>query len=435
MLGYYVESAWHGTRRHPLMSVFMMLAVAIGISAPFSAVALVESLGGDPLPGYSTSVFHPQIEPRPADIVAGDKAMPADLTLQDANALYRLSSAPPGAIMSTNRLPSKRGDDASPLRMTPTRATTWRFFELFGLHFIVGRGWTEAEDQSRTPVVVLSRRANDRMFGGENSVGREMQIATRSFRVIGVVDDWNPKPHFYDLGTGAFANAEDLYMPFATWLDLPQDYGFGPVKCWSSAGQTGEKPTAPNCTWVQYWVNLASADAVARFSDTLRAYVRTQRDAGRFQLDVRPRVSNVRNWVAINNVVPPAVRMQAVIGTGIFVVCMMSAVGLLVAKFSRYGSELAIRRALGATRHDIFMQCFLEAGIAGLAGGVLSLPLTWLGFRMIQKQTPSLVEGIHIDFAALSQSVMVAIVVMFAVGLYPAVRSSRIAPAQLIKTA
>jgi len=113
----------------------------------------------------------------------------------------------------------------------------------------------------------------------------------------------------------------------------------------------------------------------------------------------------------------------------------MSAVGLLVAKFSRYGSELAIRRALGATRHDIFMQCFLEAGIAGLAGGVLSLPLTWLGFRMIQKQTPSLVEGIHIDFAALSQSVMVAIVVMFAVGLYPAVRSSRIAPAQLIKTA
>lgn len=434
MLGYSLESAWHGTRRHPFMSVFMVLAVALGISAPFSAIALVERLGGDPLPGLSDTVFHPQIEPRPAQVVARDPTMPVDLTLQDAEALYRLPSSPAAAMMSANRLPAKRGGDDSPLRMTHTRATTWRFFSLFGLHFLAGRGWTAADDDDRAPVVVLSRVANERIFGGKNSVGKEMQIATHTFRVIGIVGDFNPKPHFYDLGSGPFANAEDLYMPFKTWMDLPQDYGFGPTHCWSATGQSGEHPTSPNCTWVQYWVSLPDPNAAAGFQENLRAYVSSQLASGRFQVKTTPTLSNVRRWVDLNHVVPPAVRMQAVIGAGVFLICMISAIGLLVAKFSRYGSELAIRRALGATRKDIFLQCLFEAGIAGLAGGILSVPLTWLGSRMIQQQSPALMEGIHVDATELSQSVALAVVVMFAVGLYPALRSSRVAPAQLIKT-
>lgn len=416
------------------MSAFMILAIAVGISAPFSAIALVERLGGDPLPGLSASVFHPQIEPRPAD-VAQDDRMPLDLTYQDAMALYRMPSAPMGAIMSGNRLPSKRGGDDSALRMTPTRATTWEFFRLFGLRFERGRGWTAEDDTARTPVVVLSRKANERFFGGENSVGREMRIATRTFRVIGIVDDWNPKPHFYDLGTGAFANAEDLYMPFSTWLDLPQDYGFGPTHCWPEPGQSGERPTSPNCTWVQYWVKLETPEAMSRYQSNLRAYVAGQHAAGRFQRDREPALTNARDWVAINDVVPAPVRMQAVIGAGVFLVCMISAIGLLVAKFSRYGNELAIRRALGASRRDIFLQCLAEAGLTGIAGGVASLPLTWLGFRMIQQQTPALVEGIHIDIAALSQSIAIATLAMLAVGALPAVRSARAAPARLVKTA
>lgn len=436
MLGYLIESAWLGTRRHPFMSVFIVLAVAFGISAPFSAIALVERLGGDPLPGrLSDTLFHPQIEPRPAEVVARDHVIPADLTLQDAEALYHLPSSPPAAMMSSNRLPTKRNGDDSPLRMTRTRATTWRFFTLFNLHFLAGRGWTAADDANRVPVVVLSRTANEHFFGGKNSIGRQMQIATRIFRVIGVVDDFNPKPHFYDLGSGPFASGEELFMPFQTWLDLPQDYGFGPTHCWPLAGHSRERPTSPNCTWVQYWVSLPDAGAVARFHEILEAYVSSQIASGRFQVKADPVLSNVRTWINKNNIVPPTVRMQSVIGCGVFLICMISAIGLLVAKFSRYGTDLAIRRALGATRRDIFLQCLFESGIAGLAGGILSVPLTWLGFKMIQQQSPTLMAGVHINAAELSQSVLLAVIAMFAVGLYPAFQSSRIAPAQLIKTA
>lgn len=417
------------------MSVFIVLAVTFGISAPFSAIALVDCLGGDPLPGLSSTLFHPQIEPRPAEVFARDRTMPMDLTLQDAEALYRMSSSPPAAMMSSNRLPAKRGGDDSPLRMTRTRATTWRFFSLFGLRFLAGRGWTAADDADRMPVVVLSKTANERFFGGKNSIGREMQIATRTFRVIGVVEDFNPKPHFYDLGSGPFANGEDFFMPFQTWLDLPQDYGFGPTHCWPETGQTGERPTSPNCTWVQYWASLPNSAAVTRFHEDLEAYVKSQIASGRFQVDANPILSNVRKWVSINNIVPPAVRMQAVIGSGVFLICMISAIGLLVAKFSRYSVDLAIRRALGATRKAIFLQCLFEAGIAGLAGGILSLPLTWLGFRMIRQQFPALSTGVHIGAAELAQTVLIAVIAMFAVGLYPALQSSRIAPAQLIKAA
>ena len=77
--------------------------------------------------------------------------------------------------------------------------------------------------------------------------------------------------------------------------------------------------------------------------------------------------------------VPGDVRLQLWLAFGFLLVCLLNTVGLLLAKFLRRSGEIGVRRALGASRRAIFMQCLVEAGTVGLAGGVLGLGLALAG--------------------------------------------------------
>jgi putative ABC transport system permease protein len=53
-------------------------------------------------------------------------------------------------------------------------------------------------------VVVLSKEMNRKAFGGVNSVGKSIVWHDREFRVIGVLDDFEPLPKYYDVSNGSF---------------------------------------------------------------------------------------------------------------------------------------------------------------------------------------------------------------------------------------
>jgi hypothetical protein len=56
-------------------------------------------------------------------------------------------------------------------------------------------------------------------------------------------------------------------------------------------------------------------------------------------------------------VVPGDVRLQMWLAFGFLRVCLVNTVGLLLAKFLRRSGEIGVRRALGASRAEIFLQC------------------------------------------------------------------------------
>src|SRR3546814_5873554 len=70
-------------------------------------------------------------------------------------------------------------------------------------------------------------------------------------------------------------------------------------------------------------------------------------------------------------------------------VCLLNTVGLLLAKFLRRSGEVGVRRALGASRREIFMQCLVEAGVVGMAGGIVGQALAWLGLWAVRQQPRS----------------------------------------------
>src|SRR3546814_3410063 len=102
-------------------------------------------------------------------------------------------------------------------------------------------------------------------------------------------------------------------------------------------------------------------------------------------------------WLDYNKVVPGDVRLQVWLAFGFLLVCLLNTVGLLLAKFLRRSGEVGVRRALGASRREIFMQCLVEAGVVGMAGGIVGLALAWLGLWAVRQQPASYAELAHLD--------------------------------------
>ena len=435
MLGYYLRLSLHSLCGRPVMTGLMVAAIALGIGVSMTMLTVLHNLSGNPLPQRSGVLFHPQVDPRPRDLPGADPEPPDGLTYLDAVNLYHLQAAPRRVLTSANWLPVRADAPGTALAMKTTRATTRDLFGMFDVPFLYGSAWSQADDDAHAQVVVLSRALNDALFAGADSVGRTVLIATRLFKVVGVIDDWNPQPRFYDLGGGAYAKPVELLMPFFTWLDLPQDYGYGKMQCWGSNRGAGDHdPKAPDCSWIQLWAELPDAAAVSAYDRALVNYSAQQHAHGRFERAPNTRLRGLLEWLDHKRVVPATVRMQTWIALGALAVCLVNIVGLLVAKFLRRSGEIGVRRALGATRGTIFAQCLTEAGLIGLLGGVFGVAMAYGGLWLVRQQPASYAALARMDVSMLGVSLAAAIGAALAAGLWPAWRAASIAPALQVKS-
>src|SRR3546814_16996721 len=84
-------------------------------------------------------------------------------------------------------------------------STTADFFPMFDLPFRYGGPWRAEDGEKRARVAVISADLNQKLFGGADSVGHELQVRGTSVRIVGVLDDWRPRPLFYSVAVGHFA--------------------------------------------------------------------------------------------------------------------------------------------------------------------------------------------------------------------------------------
>jgi putative ABC transport system permease protein len=284
--------------------------------------------------------------------------------------------------------------------------------------------------------VVISDQLNQKLFGGVDSVGRTVSLSGHDYRVVGVTRHWNPKPRFFDLfNTGAFKEASDFYMPFTRALDLKMRTG-GSNSCRGKLTYTGwEDYLQSKCVWITAWVELDSAAAVARYRQFLASYAADQQKSGRFPWAPNVRLRDVAQWLDHEQVVPPESRISLLVSLGFFLICLINTIGLLLAKFLRRAGEIGVRRALGASRREIYTQYLIEAATVGLAGGVLGLLFTAFGVTGVGVLFPPQIAKLaHLDFSLVGLTLLVAIVATVLAAFYPAWRAARVQPAWQLKS-
>jgi putative ABC transport system permease protein len=434
MFGYYFDLALRGLRRNRALTALMVLAIALGIGTSMTTLTVLHVLSGDPLSGRGGTLYYPQIDARDDSGNMPGKEPPEQLTLIDGVNLLRAKRADRQALMTGGSLPVQPDSAAIDPFYVEARYTTADFFAMFGAQFRYGHGWDVADDEAKARDVVISGELNERLFGGANSVGHTLRMADSLFRVVGVLGDWAPSPHFYDLNTGSYGYAEQVFIPLQSALDLHLQHE-GSSDCWGNGtGGVGRIYPSPSCVWMQFWVQLDTPAKAADYKAFLIHYSEQQKALGRFMKAPNVRLRNVMQWLAYEQVVPDDVRMQTGLAFGFLLVCLVNTVGLMLAKFLRRGAELSVRRALGASRRALFAQLLIESGVVGLVGGAGGLLLALLGLWVVRHRPSNYAALAHIDPAMLLTTFLLALGTSLLAGLLPAWRACQVAPALQLKS-
>jgi len=115
-------------------------------------------------------------------------------------------------------------------------------------------------------------------------------------------------------------------------------------------------------------------------------------------------------------------------------VCLLNTVGLLLAKFLGAAASVGLRRALGASRRRVFQQHLVEAGVLGLAGGVLGLGVAALGLLGVRHLYENYDSLTRLDITTGLVALGIAVASGVIAGLYPTWRVCSISPAAHLKT-
>ncbi len=434
MFLYYLRLSSLSYRRNPILSSLMVLAVAIGIGAYMIVFTLNFVMGGDPIPQKSDQLFHVQLD-------SGDPNRESDppeqLTYLDATALLDAGGAYRQTASSKfSGILEPANPELRPFSVNG-RGAFADFFPMFDVPFLYGSGWDRDADANEQLVVVLNREMNERLFGGADSVGENILLSGRNFQIVGVLDNWQPVPKFYDVNNGPFDGGEDLYIPWKLIVSLELSRS-GNTNCWKPLDGTGFQAFLNSeCVWIQYWVELRDTNEEAAYLDFLNGYTSEQQQLGRFQRPLNNHLFDVEEWMIEREVLPDETKILSVLAAMLLTVCLLNTIGLLLSKFLGKSGEIGVRQALGAHKGSLFIQHVIEAGFIGLLGGILGLGVASVGLKGVKQllgEDLMLTDWIHLNFTVALVTIGLAIVCTIIAGLYPIWRACNVNPAMHLKT-
>jgi putative ABC transport system permease protein len=436
MFGYYFLLGIRSLRRNPALTALMVLTLAIGVAASISTLTILHVMSGDPIPHKSDRLFAPILDNRPIEGGASEGGwMDHQLTYKDVvNLLASKQGERRTGLywISTNVEPSRK--DLGVLGFDGLAATA-DMFAMFDVPFKYGQGWQASEDTSAADVVVLSDKAADKLFGAVNPVGQRIRMMGGDYTVVGVTDKWLPQPRFYyyNGGDGAFTDEAEFIIPLSNSIRRETSHSGG-MSCSAPREPGWQGRLDSECTWMHFWFELKSSGQRADLQTYIDNYTSEQRKLGRFQKQAKNRLFNVREFLQEMKIIDDDNRLSAWLAFGFLLLCLVNTIGLLLAKFSVRAGEVGVRRALGATRKEIFSQFLIETSVVGVVGAVLGVLLALGALKLIALQSQALAIVAHMDMTMLGLTFVMTVSAAILAGLLPTWRACQVAPAMQLKS-
>ena len=435
MLAYQIRIALKSLRRNPALSVLMVCAIGLGIAVSSAFITTYYLMAGDPIPDKSDQLFYVEIDTwdpeSPFDDDYPDRP-PNQISYRDLRAIMEsdIPTYQSGMFKSSLTI-QPEGENESPYRAS-SRLCFAGFFPMFEVTFEFGGPWGASVDENLEPVVVINGETNRKLFGGEDSVGRELRINNRNFTVVGVIGDWRPDVKFYDLNNNPFGEPEEIFIPF-NFLESMEIASSGNDWNWKTyAGDTYQDFLESESVWIQMWAQLDNRKQKQAYLAFLDAYALELKKLGRHGRPVNNVLLSVTEYMKTEEVVQDEAKMLLIISILFLIVCSVNLIGILLGKFLGRAPEIGVRRALGASRLSVFLQHIVECEVVGLLGGALGLVLSWVALQLINRLFDNLL-AFHLDLTMVLAAVILSLFAGLIAGLYPAWRICRVAPATYLK--
>jgi putative ABC transport system permease protein len=412
----------------------MITAIGFGIGTSMTSLSVSRAMSGDPIPEKSAQLFMVQLDSLGPDRRGerNEDGLDEYMSYIDTMALKNLQAAQRQTRIYSTYFNARPENPALKPVGVIAPAVDSEFFPMFNAPFKFGGPWDRSDDQEGTPVVVISRKLNDQFFAGANSIGRTFTLDGVSYRVVGVLDNWPLVPRFYNLHIRPYGQIDEIFIPFTRAIKAQA--AASSMSCQDTSDPSFEARLRSECLWIQLWVELPAATDVAKYRAVLNNYAADQQRIGRFHWPAHTQIRDVMQWLKYRHIVPNELGLLVLASFGFLFICLMNAMGLMLARIIGRTQDISVRRALGASQTAIFGQCLVETMVIGVLGAILGLLLTILGLLVMRA---ALAE----DFAALTYlnaeaigiEVSLAIAATIAAGLYPTWRAAHVEPALQLK--
>jgi putative ABC transport system permease protein len=271
-----------------------------------------------------------------------------------------------------------------------------------------GRFFSDIDEQSFAPVCVLGYRLSRRLFGTGDPSGGTIMVDGRPMRVIGVSER---------LGN-EFVNDDDfveemegLYIPLSTM----RAYFVGNEEPLSFIAVKTDQPERLSDLRAE---TLASLKVAHRGAEDFRI-----ENIAQEMLKVRKEIKTVlTNW-------------RIVLGTIAGISLVVGGIGLLSVMLISIGErlyEIGLRKAIGATDTQIFLQFLVESSVLSLVGGMLGVAA---GVGLTKAVAGFFSGGLPIKVLGVLFALGVSLLLGILYGIYPALRAARLMPVEALRSA
>ena len=381
-----VRYAWRVLRRDAALSISGAATLALGICATAAILSLVYGVLLRPLPYRDAG--------RVVVLWESDSSRKADhnvVSLDNFEAWQRAarSFSAMAAVIPTS---ATFTDGDFPERVVGAEVTAG-YFSLLGIAPALGRGFGPVDEQN-TQAILLSDAYWRRRFAADPAViGRVRVISGKAYTIVGVLPAFEP-PRMSWLGT------QDL------WFPMPR--------------------TDERRSWGRSLIVLG------RLADGVTIDQARSEMAGISARLSRERSAD-RGWSS--NVVPlpdeiagsarPTL-LVLLAGAGVMLaIAVLNVTTLTLASIRRRGSELAMRRAIGATDRRLFRQLFTQSALLsllGAAGGVAAAPAAVQAILRLAPSDLPRAADVQLDVPVLLITVLIALAAILIVGAASAFR-------------
>ena len=411
-----IRLAFQGIWSHKLRSILTMLGIIIGIAAIITIVSTIKGTNEqikENLIGAGNNVVTVQLNQSgyPYDmswsnIPSGVRTITEETRLE----LEEISGVEKATLYNSRNYANQVFYGNTQFNGSVYGIDS-HYLSVYGYQVKSGRGFTESDYADFRKVILVDTVAVNNLFGGENPVGKSVEISNDVFTVVGVValsEEFVPTINtLNDYWLYADTSSGSIYMPSAVWptafrFDEPQNVAIKTRN--TDVMTTAGKEAAELLTEKQIVDPNGSFDY--RSQDMLEQAQ---------QLQSMSESTNAQLiWIASISLI--------VGGIGVMNIMLVSV--------TERTSEIGLKKAIGAKKKRIAFQFLTEAAVLTSLGGIIGV-ISGVGLAELISNVMQIPVAISVP--AIMISVVFSMLIGIVFGLVPAVKAANLNPIEALR--